>query len=547
MRPWRGMFKFSRKCLIATAVLGGATAVTFQARNPIPILSPTDYPFINGAVRSSRALFTITSNVVDYVYSLHGSTQNTEEYLRALSEVHLRSAKRLLKLFEANKGVYVKAGQFVASVRVRTIPKEYSSTLSSLQDQAVPYPFDSIKEVLINSLGPNLSEIFFSFDEQPFAAASVAQVHHAVLRDNKEVAVKVQYPGLEYQMKFDLATMSFLSKSVSWFFPECRFEWLVLEFKQSITSELDFIEEAKNLEIMFKNFKNNRMIRIPQVFWDFTTSNVLTMQFCKGHKVDDLDFLRQMGINPSKVAKALAEAVSEMIFLHGFLHGDLHPGNILVFPEGWNGFSLVLLDFGICKKLDEAFRMNFCQLWEALIFKDSNKIHQLGDYFGVGRYSRYFPVIFTGRTIESKSPLSRGMSDEEKKNLNKELKSLRIEDISSFMESLPNEFLTVLRTDGLLRSLMNKLGASQQMRLLAYAKFALQGISLKCDSGSESAIEEVYLRFKNGIRYIQLRLLFAMLNLISWIDNIQHASAEYFKCILSSVSSAVRYALPSTH
>ncbi|CAH9087993.1 unnamed protein product [Cuscuta epithymum] len=310
---------------------------------------------------------------------------------------------------------------------------------------------------------------------------------------------------------------------------------------------IDFIEEAKNLEIMFKNFKNNRMIRIPQVFWDFTTSNVLTMQFCKGHKVDDLDFLRQMGINPSKVAKALAEAVSEMIFLHGFLHGDLHPGNILVFPEGWNGFSLVLLDFGICKKLDEAFRMNFCQLWEALIFKDSNKIHQLGDYFGVGRYSRYFPVIFTGRTIESKSPLSRGMSDEEKKNLNKELKSLRIEDISSFMESLPNEFLTVLRTDGLLRSLMNKLGASQQMRLLAYAKFALQGISLKCDSGSESAIEEVYLRFKNGIRYIQLRLLFAMLNLISWIDNIQHASAEYFKCILSSVSSAVRYALPSTH
>ncbi|XP_031111091.1 uncharacterized aarF domain-containing protein kinase 1-like isoform X2 [Ipomoea triloba] len=145
------------------------------------------------------------------------------------------------------------------------------------------------------------------------------------------------------------------------------------------------------------------MVRIPHVFWGFTTHNALTMQFCKGHKVDDLEFLKQMGISPSKVGKALAEALSEMIFVHGFLHGDLHPGNVLDSPEGRNVFSLVtsvngvLLDFGICKELDEAFRLNYCQLWEALIFKDSNKIQQLGEYFGAGRYSRYFPVIITGR------------------------------------------------------------------------------------------------------------------------------------------------------
>nr|GME11931.1 uncharacterized aarF domain-containing protein kinase 1 isoform X1 [Ipomoea batatas] len=273
MRPWPRMFKFQGKYLIAVAGLGGA-AVTFQTLNPNSLPSSTNSPLINGVVRSSRALCTITSNVVDYVYSLHGLTQNSEEYLRVASEVHLRSAKRILRLCEANKGVYVKAGQFVAAVRVRKVPKEYSSTLSSLQDQAVPCPFESIKEVLIHNLGPNLSDIFFSFDEEPIAAASIAQVHHALLRDHQEVAVKVQYPGLEYQMKFDLATMSFLSKSVAWFFPECRFEWLVLEFKKSITSELDFTEEAKNLERMYKNFKNNSMVRIPHVFWGFTTRNV---------------------------------------------------------------------------------------------------------------------------------------------------------------------------------------------------------------------------------------------------------------------------------
>lgn len=252
--------------------------------------------------------------------------------------------------------------------------------------------------------------------------------------------------------------------------------------------------------------------------------------------------MKQTGISPSKVSKALADAVSEMIFVHGFLHGDLHPGNVLVCPDGRNGFSLVLLDFGICKKLDEAFRLNFCQLWEALILNDSNKIQQLGDNFGIGKYSRYLPVIFTGRTIESKSALSRGMSVEKKQSLNKDLKSLRIEDISSFFESLPNEFLTVLRADGLLRSLIIKLGASQRQRLLSYAKYALHGLSLKPNSGSESAIGAVYFRFQIGIRYIHMRLLFAMLELMSWMGNIQQASAERFNRFLSSA----RYALTLT-
>lgn len=114
---------------------------------------------------------------------------DSEDYRGKLSEVHLRSANRMLKLCETNKGFYVKAGQFVAALR--QVPKEYSSTLSSLQDQAIPCHFKAIKEVLVSNLGQDLSKIYLSFDEQPIAAASIAQVHRAILKDGQEVAIKV--------------------------------------------------------------------------------------------------------------------------------------------------------------------------------------------------------------------------------------------------------------------------------------------------------------------------------------------------------------------
>ncbi|KAK4411911.1 AarF domain-containing protein kinase [Sesamum angolense] len=326
-------------------------------------------------------------------------------------KLHLRSARRILNLCEANKGFYVKAGQFVAAMR--QVPREYSSTLSSLQDQAVPCSFEAVKEVYFQEFGEGfvtdkllsgykfllrakgfiylwMNLRFLSFDEKPVAAASIAQVHHAVLKDHQEVAVKVQYPGLEYQMKFDLATMAILSRSVAWLFPEYRFEWMVSEFTKSIASELDFIQEAKNSERAANNFKKNRTVRIPRVYWDFTSRQVLTMQFCEGHKlaaidvrslwhlippesgiewlflvklVNDLEFLHRMGISPLEVAKALVDVFAEMIFVHGFLHGDPHPGNILVSPQGPIGFSLVILDHGIYKQLSEDFRKTYCRLW----------------------------------------------------------------------------------------------------------------------------------------------------------------------------------------
>ncbi|KAL6959677.1 hypothetical protein U1Q18_039829 [Sarracenia purpurea var. burkii] len=329
------------------------------------------------------------------------------------------------------------------------------------------------------------------------------------------------------------------------FFPEYRFGWMVSEFAEAIASELDFICEARNAERTAKNFKNNAVVKIPLVFWEFTTSKVLTMEFCKGRKVDDLEFMIQMGINPMKVAKALVEVFAEMVFVHGFVHGDPHPGNILVSPEGPKGFRLVLLDHGIYKQLNEGFRQDYCKLWEALILLDANKIHQLSECFGVGKYSRYFPLIFTGRTIDSKSALGRGMSAEERENLKQELKSLNMEDISSFMESLPSDFITILRTDGLLRSLLRKLGAPHRVRLLAYAKYAVGGLyTTKLNPESDHMVKAVFMRLMATVRYFQLRLILEVLELPSRTDQVRHSLIKWFKQILFPVGYLFRISFP---
>ncbi|KAF8010288.1 hypothetical protein BT93_J1038 [Corymbia citriodora subsp. variegata] len=520
----------------ASLLLLTAAGLTFQAASASDLPAPSRHSslasppttttttnlagkvgaLMDGVMRSSRAVSTVAITVVDYEFSLRGLSRDSEEYLRKLSEVHSRSAKRILELCEANKGFYVKAGQFVAAIR--QVPEEYVSTLSSLHDKAVPCPFKAIRDVLINNFGQDLSCIFCSFDEVPIAAASIAQVHRAVLKDSREVAVKVQYPGLDRQMKLDTMIMSFLSKSITWLFPEYRFDWLVGEFVKAISLELDFIQEGKNAERTAKNFIFNDKVKVPKIVWELTTSQVLTMEFCRGSKVDDLEYMEKMGIDPTKVARTLVEVFAEMIFVHGFVHGDPHPGNILVSPEGKAGFSLVILDHGIYKQLDEQFRMDYCQLWKALILSDSARVQQLSERFGVGKYSRYFPLILTGRTIDSKSALGEAMSVEEKRMLKKDLKSLRMEDVSSFMEALPPDFLIVLRADGLLRAINRKLRASQRVRLLTYARFAIYGLFQEPTSQSGSAAAVLFSKLRGNLSYLHLRVVLGVLELLSWME-----------------------------
>ncbi|CAL4992697.1 unnamed protein product [Urochloa decumbens] len=519
--------------LLAAAAAGVALAASSPTgENARSVASALQH----GVARSSRAVYTIGFVVADYKYSLRGLDSGSADYRAKLSDVHLRSAKKLLKLCEMNGGFYVKAGQYVSSLR--QVPKEYSSTLSSLQDQATPSKFQDIKIVIEQNFGKKLHEIFLEFDEHPIAAASIAQVHRGRLHDNQDVAIKVQYPGLEQRMKIDIMTMSFLSKSVSWIFPDYKFDRMLVEFEKSMSMELDFTLEAKNSERTANCFRKNGVVKVPYVFWQLTTREVLTMEFCYGHKVNDLDFLRREKISPTKVAKALIELFGEMVFVHGFVHGDPHPGNILVSPQGNGKFSLVLLDHGIYRELDQKFRLDYCQLWKALILLDTKKILELGEQFGVGKYAKYFPVIFTGRTIESKSAIGTQMSSEEQRRLKEDLSSLGMDDISSFMEALPRDFYVILRTDGLLRSILGNLGAPRHVRLLTYAKCAVHGLEKqpKLESG---AINRMFLQVKTNISYLHLRVLIEIAGLLAKVNDVKHKAVDKLRRMFQEISQGL--------
>uniref|UniRef100_A0A0E0F6H9 ABC1 atypical kinase-like domain-containing protein n=1 Tax=Oryza meridionalis TaxID=40149 RepID=A0A0E0F6H9_9ORYZ len=443
LRRRRGPLLLAAAAATAAAGAVAAASPSGEGRGAAPSV-------LHAVARSSRAVYTIGFVVVDYKYSLRGLAHGSADYRDKLSEVHLRSAKKILKLCEANRGFYVKAGQFVSSIR--QVPKEYSSTLSCLQDQATPCNFQDIKIVIEQKLDKDLHSIFLEFDEHPIAAASIAQVHRGRLNNNQEVAVKVQYPGLERRMKIDIMTMSFLSKSVSWIFPDYRFEKLLTEFERTMSMELDFTQEAKNSERTASCFRKNNVVNVPCVFWELTSKEVLTMEFCSGYKVDNLDSLRKADISPTKVAEALIELFGEMIFVHGFVHGDPHPGNILVSPQGQGKFSLGLGP------------------------------HRLPIFLNKLKW-----LIKEQKLICSKSILGTQMSIEEKMRLKQDLNSLGMDDISSFMESLPPDFLTILRTDGLLRSILGNLGAPRHVRLLTYAKCALYGLEEQPKLQSELA------------------------------------------------------------
>ncbi|AQK58754.1 Protein kinase superfamily protein [Zea mays] len=480
--------------LLAAAAAGAALAATSPSgENGRSVASALH----QGIARSSRSVYTIGFVMADYKYSLRGLDAGSADYRVKLSKVHLRSAKKLLKLCEVNGGFYVKAGQYVSSLR--QVPKEYSSTLSCLQDQATPSKFQDIKAVIEQNFGKELYDIFLEFDEHPIAAASIAQV-----------------------------------------FPDYKFDRILIEFEKSMTMELDFTREAKNSERTASCFRKNSVVKVPYVFWlnllqQLTTREVLTMEFCYGHKVNDLDFLRKTDISPTKVAKALIELFGEMIFVHGFVHGDPHPGNILVSPEGHGKFSLVLLDHGIYRELDQKFRLDYCRLWKALILLDSNKILELGEQFGVGKYAKYFPVIFTGRTIESKSALGTQMSGEEQRRLKEDLNSLGMDDISSFMESLPPDFYVILRTDGLLRSILGNLGAPRHVRLLTYARCAIHGLEKqhKMESG---AIRRMFLNVKTNVSYLRLRVIIEIAVLLAKANGAKQKVVNKLRQMLQETS-----------
>jgi predicted unusual protein kinase regulating ubiquinone biosynthesis (AarF/ABC1/UbiB family) len=277
---------------------------------------------------------------------------------------HRRGATRALDAAEALGGVLIKAGQF-ASTRPDLLPSSYTATLSSLQDRVPPLPYAIVRETLARELGCPLEEVFADFGREPVAAASIAQVHRARLRDGREVAVKVQYPGIAGLVEADLQALEAIFQAVARLEPGVRLQPIADYLRWTLPLELDFRREARSTEILRQALSGRDDVLVPRVVQGLTTDRLLVMEYVEGVKVTNAEGLRAAGLDPREVARLLNDAYAEQLFTRGVLHADPHPGNLLVQP-GPGGPRLVLLDHGLTLDLEPSFVSSLGRLVSAL-------------------------------------------------------------------------------------------------------------------------------------------------------------------------------------
>jgi ubiquinone biosynthesis protein len=240
---------------------------------------------------------------------------------------------------------FVKFGQLL-STRPDVVPPDIIVELRGLQDDVRPFPFEQAERVIEEELGNTLERLFLEFEPAPVAAASIGQVHRAVLPNGRKVAVKIQRPGAPRQIEADLGLLYQAARLVrervrAFDFVDTR--QVVDEFARSIRKELDYRQEARNAQNFHRHFAGSPHIRVPKVYWQYTRSRVLTLEWIDGIQLADVDLIAMTLEERRELAYRITEAWMTMIFRHGFFHGDPHPANILLPPEAG---TVGLVDFG---------------------------------------------------------------------------------------------------------------------------------------------------------------------------------------------------------
>ena len=311
--------------------------------------------------------------------------RNTEEQIATMNApvavngrpLHLRQA------LEELGTTFIKLGQ-ILSTRADLLPPEYLAQLRKLQDSASPVAFEEIKQVLVSELGQRIESQFAEFNPEPLAAASIGQAHAATLWDGTEVIVKVRRPGVVAQVEEDLDILRELAATASrhWKFAD-RYDLtgLVEEFSQTLRAELDYIREAHNAERFAANFANDRYLHVPRIFWEATTSRVLTLERIRGIKINDLEALDAQGTNRRWLAQYATNVVLKMVCEDGFFHGDPHPGNFFIEQNG----AIGLIDFGMVGVIDERTQELLADLLISISNRDADRLVDVFMGLGVTR------------------------------------------------------------------------------------------------------------------------------------------------------------------
>jgi ubiquinone biosynthesis protein len=284
---------------------------------------------------------------------------------------------------------YVKMGQIISS-QASVIPDEWEVELEKLQSDVPPFPAAQVREILEEELGAPPERLFATFEREPFAAASTAQVHRATLFGGEQVVVKVQRPGIRTQMKADLGIMQRAVRVAARRSEQLRavdLEGMIEQFSTSVLAELDLLGEAYNALQLTENMAGLEGVHIPRIYPELSTSRVLTMEFIQGVKISDIAAIEAAGLERETIARNALRAIIKQLLIDGFFHADPHPGNVLVNLQTG---EITFLDCGMVGQLDLTQRVSLIQLILAL---------QQQDVAGMGQILRHLsePFVDSGR------------------------------------------------------------------------------------------------------------------------------------------------------
>ncbi|KAK7369402.1 hypothetical protein VNO80_11439 [Phaseolus coccineus] len=308
---------------------------------------------------------------------------------------------------------FIKVGQQF-STRVDILPQEYVDQLSELQDQVPPFPSETAMAIVEEELGSPLANIFDHFDHEPIAAASLGQVHRARL-GGREVVVKVQRPGLKDLFDIDLKNLRVIAEYLQKIDPKsdgAKRDWVAIydECASVLYQEIDYTKEAVNAELFASNFKQLDYVKVPEIYWDYTTPQILTMEYVPGIKINKIQALDELGVDRKRLGRYAVESYLEQILSHGFFHADPHPGNIAV--DDVNGGRLIFYDFGMMGSISQNIREGLLEAFYGIYEKNPEKVLQsmiqmgvlvpTGDMTAVRRTAQFFLNSFEERLAAQK-------------------------------------------------------------------------------------------------------------------------------------------------